>query len=211
MPAQHTRPVAHTDRPTDQSIVVERDLPSDKELESVLDNAVSAQREWKKVPLDDRIAIGERFVKAFQGLGSQISQDLTLQMGRPSSQGMVEVNGTVERAKRMLDLARDSLADVVNPVSSLQQPIVGAKLITSRRPTLLLTGGTSRKSHLVSFSASVHGTGRCSAKSMSSFPRFSPETRSFLNRLLRRLCPVNASSKPSNRRDFHLISCKWCI
>jgi hypothetical protein len=69
------------------------------------------------VSLDDRIAIGNRFVKAFEGLGDQISHDLTVQMGRPTCQGMVEVNGTVQRAKRMIELAKDSLADVVNPVS----------------------------------------------------------------------------------------------
>jgi hypothetical protein len=103
--------------PTDQSIVVERALPSDQELETVLQNAVNAQRQWKKASLEDRIAVGERFIKAFQDLGRQISQDLTVQMGRPTSQGMVEVNGTLERARRMIDLARESLADVVNPVS----------------------------------------------------------------------------------------------
>ena len=103
--------------PIDQSIVVERILPSDQELETVLENAVNAQRQWKRVSLEDRIAVGERFVEVFQGLGPQISQDLTIQMGRPACQGMVEVNGTVERARRMIDLARESLADVVNPVN----------------------------------------------------------------------------------------------
>jgi acyl-CoA reductase-like NAD-dependent aldehyde dehydrogenase len=92
-------------------------LPSDQELETVLGNAVNAQRQWKKATLEDRIAVGERFIKAFQDLGPQISQDLTVQMGRPTCQGMVEVNGTLERARRMIDLARESLADVVNPVS----------------------------------------------------------------------------------------------
>lgn len=61
--------------------------------------------------------MGEAFVKAFKELGPQIANDLTIQMGRPSSQGLVEVNGTLDRARRVLDMAPESLADVVNPVS----------------------------------------------------------------------------------------------
>lgn len=50
-------------------------------------------------------------------MGEQIGRDLTMQMGRPACQGLVEVTGTVGRAKRMLDLAKEALADVTNPVS----------------------------------------------------------------------------------------------
>ena len=76
-----------------------------------------AQKAWQKVALDERIAIGRKFVREFAARGEQIGRDLTTQMGRPSAQGLVEVHGTVERAERMLDLAGECLADVVNPVS----------------------------------------------------------------------------------------------
>lgn len=104
-------------RPIDQSIVVQRPLPADAQLDAYLEAAVVAQKAWQKVALDERIAIGRKFVREFAARGEQIGRDLTTQMGRPSAQGLVEVHGTVERAERMLDLAGECLADVVNPVS----------------------------------------------------------------------------------------------
>lgn len=98
-------------------MVVERELPSEQELETVLDRAVAAQKSWKKVSLKERLVIGEAFVKAFKELGPKIGGNLTTQMGRPASQSLVEVNGTLERARRVLDMAPESLADVTNPVS----------------------------------------------------------------------------------------------
>ena len=82
----------------------------------MLDNAAAAQAQWRQVSLDDRISLCRRFVGCFETLGPQISSDLTVQMGRPTCQGMVEVNGTIERAYRMIDLAVECLKDVTNPV-----------------------------------------------------------------------------------------------
>ncbi|KAL7420327.1 hypothetical protein Q5752_005296 [Cryptotrichosporon argae] len=111
--------IQSTVSPIDHSVVVERTLPTQAELDQFLDTAVAAQQQWKKTPLSERIDIARRFVEEFAKLGREISSALTVQMGRPTSQGMVEVDGTIVRAHRMLDLAPESLADVSNPDTDL--------------------------------------------------------------------------------------------
>lgn len=182
------------DRPIDQSVVVERALPSEAQLDGILDRAVAAQRSWRQTPLADRLAIGAAFVKAFKELGPKIAGDLTLQMGRPSSQGLVEVNGTLDRAKRVLEMAPESLADVTNPVrcSILSDCRWCILTIRDRRLIRQLTSDTYEKSPLVRCSASAHGIGRSSAKSTSFCPPFWPETPSFSSLHLKLPCPANA-------------------
>ncbi|KAG8895601.1 hypothetical protein FRC01_012297, partial [Tulasnella sp. 417] len=91
---------------------VTRDHPSVQELEVIAERAHSAQTLWAEVPLDDRIAIAEKFVEEFQKLSDEVATTLTAQMGRPIKQSPGEVRGTVERAKYMISIARSSLADM---------------------------------------------------------------------------------------------------
>lgn len=48
--------------PFTQEPVCTRPLLSPQELGTVITSAVKAQKAWKKVPLDDRIAIAEKWV-----------------------------------------------------------------------------------------------------------------------------------------------------
>jgi acyl-CoA reductase-like NAD-dependent aldehyde dehydrogenase len=48
--------------PFTQEAVCTRPLLSESELDNVVTAAVKAQKSWKKVPLDDRIAIAEKWV-----------------------------------------------------------------------------------------------------------------------------------------------------
>jgi acyl-CoA reductase-like NAD-dependent aldehyde dehydrogenase len=48
--------------PFTQEAVCTRPLLSESELDNVVAAAVKAQKSWKKVPLDDRIAIAEKWV-----------------------------------------------------------------------------------------------------------------------------------------------------
>jgi len=49
----------------------------------VLSAAVSAQRDWGRRSLDDRIALLSRGVDAFVAGSEAIAEELTWQMGRP--------------------------------------------------------------------------------------------------------------------------------
>lgn len=48
--------------PFTQEAVCTRPLLSESELDNVIAEAVKAQKSWRKVPLDDRIAIAEKWV-----------------------------------------------------------------------------------------------------------------------------------------------------
>jgi acyl-CoA reductase-like NAD-dependent aldehyde dehydrogenase len=47
----------HTQKP-----LVSRDYPSQSELDLTIQNASRAQKAWRKVPLEDRVDIGRKFV-----------------------------------------------------------------------------------------------------------------------------------------------------
>lgn len=48
--------------PYTQKPVCTRPLLSETELDTVISEAVKAQKSWKKVPLDERIAIAEKWL-----------------------------------------------------------------------------------------------------------------------------------------------------
>jgi acyl-CoA reductase-like NAD-dependent aldehyde dehydrogenase len=48
--------------PHSQQPLISRTYPSESELDLAIKNASEAQKEWSKVPLDDRIAIGRQFM-----------------------------------------------------------------------------------------------------------------------------------------------------
>ncbi|KAI0739470.1 succinate semialdehyde dehydrogenase [Daedaleopsis nitida] len=106
-PASQTTLIPHNQQP-----LVCRTYPSEKQLTKAIENAAAAQEKWARVPLQQRVAIGRRFMEEFGKMRDEIPMELTLQMGRPVSQGTGEVRGTLERAEYMLSIAENALADV---------------------------------------------------------------------------------------------------
>jgi len=104
--------VQKTVSPVDGSVFVERALAEGVEINEALDRAVSAQREWRAVPVAQRAAICRKFCDAFEAKKDAIAIDLTWQMGRPIRYSANEVRGTLERARYMIDIAPEALADV---------------------------------------------------------------------------------------------------
>ncbi|GLB39323.1 putative aldehyde dehydrogenase family protein [Lyophyllum shimeji] len=116
--------------PHNQHPYVSREYPPVSELDAAIQNAVEAQKAWAAVPLKERIAIGRKFIDEFKGMADQIPLELTMQMGRPVSQGAGEIRGFVERANHMLAIAEQSLADV--PLTDTDKP--GFKRFIKRVP-----------------------------------------------------------------------------
>ncbi|KAI0808053.1 succinate semialdehyde dehydrogenase [Fomes fomentarius] len=102
-----TTPVRHNQQP-----LVVRTYPLETQLNKAIERAATAQEKWERTPLQQRIAIGHKFIEEFEKMREEIPLELTLQMGRPVSQGVGEVRGTVDRAKYMLSIAPKALADV---------------------------------------------------------------------------------------------------
>lgn len=98
--------------PIDGSIVCERPLSTEKDAETALDAAENAQREWRSVPLSERIGKLNAFVDAIVARKSELADELTLQMGRPRRYTEGEIGGFQDRAQRMLGLAPQSLKPI---------------------------------------------------------------------------------------------------
>jgi acyl-CoA reductase-like NAD-dependent aldehyde dehydrogenase len=98
--------------PVDGSVYVERELASPATIDATLTRAVEAQRKWRSVPLSERADICLRFCDAFEKRRDAIAEELTWQMGRPIRYAANEVRGTLERARYMIDVAPEALADV---------------------------------------------------------------------------------------------------
>lgn len=98
--------------PVDGSIYAERTLATWREVDGALSEAKQAQAAWKRVPLHERAALCLRFVEAFVSMKDEIVPELAWQMGRPVAFGAGEVRGFEERARYMVAIAPEALADI---------------------------------------------------------------------------------------------------
>ena len=99
--------------PIDGSVVHEVLLASAQEIDATLESAARAQRDWKRVPLPERLAVCGRMVDWMVARTDEIATELTWQMGRPVSQTPFEIRrGFQERARHMIAIAPDALADI---------------------------------------------------------------------------------------------------
>ena len=98
--------------PVDGSVFVERPLARPADIDRMLSAARAAQANWRNVPVADRGAILGRFCDAFESHRDEIAAELTRQMGRPLRYAPNEVRGTLERARHMIAIAGETLADI---------------------------------------------------------------------------------------------------
>lgn len=98
--------------PVDGSTYVERRLTGDVDISRCMQAARTAQTAWKQVPISERADLCARAVDAFVANKAAIAEELSWQMGRPITHTPFEVGGFEERARYMIDIAADSLADI---------------------------------------------------------------------------------------------------
>ena len=104
--------VQRTLSPVDGRVYVERALATDAQIQRVLERAAAAQTKWKRVLLAERAAILTRFIDAFVAHKQQIAEEISWQMGRPIGQSPGEVRGFEERARYMVSIAPQALAEI---------------------------------------------------------------------------------------------------
>jgi acyl-CoA reductase-like NAD-dependent aldehyde dehydrogenase len=80
-----------------------------------LDRAREAARGIRALPIEERIALCDRALTAFEARAEEIAKDITRQMGKPLSQARGEVKGMAGRWRHMMEIAKDSLSDIVLP------------------------------------------------------------------------------------------------
>src|SRR6185312_11961642 len=98
--------------PIDNSVYVERPYATQVEIAATLKAAAEAQRRWKTVPVAERAKILAKAIDIFLTHKDEHAEQITRQMGRPIAQSPGEMRGFEERARYMIQIAADALADI---------------------------------------------------------------------------------------------------
>lgn len=101
--------------PVDGRLLVERPLADDARIDAALDAGRAAFQAWRRLPLAERLPLLHAMVDAFVAQTTELGPELSWQMGRPVRYGAGEVRGFEDRARTMLRLAPEALADIVPP------------------------------------------------------------------------------------------------
>jgi acyl-CoA reductase-like NAD-dependent aldehyde dehydrogenase len=90
-------------------------LADEATISKVLDRARVAARALRTLSIEDRIALCDRALTAFEAAAESIAKDVSHQMGKPLSQARGEVKGMAGRWRHMMEIAKASLADIILP------------------------------------------------------------------------------------------------
>lgn len=101
-----------TKSPVDGRIYVERPLAGEDSIAAALAAARKAQASWRRVPVEERARLCSAAVDALIARKDRIAEEITWQMGRPLAQAGGEVAGLEERARHMIAIAPEALADM---------------------------------------------------------------------------------------------------
>ncbi|HYV65750.1 MAG TPA: aldehyde dehydrogenase family protein, partial [Myxococcales bacterium] len=99
------------DDPFSGEIVAERRFLQPGEIEALVTRASRAQRAWARTDVRERVALCDRFCGAFEKDGERIATEITRQMGKPLAQARGEVKTALARARHMMSIAPEALAD----------------------------------------------------------------------------------------------------
>lgn len=114
--------------PVDGSKLLRRPYLGAEAMQAALEAARAAQSAWRGVAVAERGRIVERGVDAFVAMKDRVAKEITLQMGRPIRYTPGEVDGFAARARHMIMIAEDALADVA------PAPIAGFTRFVRREP-----------------------------------------------------------------------------
>ncbi|NUT77572.1 aldehyde dehydrogenase family protein [Pseudomonas sp. C1C7] len=110
--------------PVDGRIYAERPYADAVQIEQALTAAASAQAQWKLRPLSERAAYCSAAVDAMLAMKDDIVPELAWQMGRPVRYGAGELRGFQDRARHMIALAPQALANVEpTPIAGFRRHI----------------------------------------------------------------------------------------
>jgi acyl-CoA reductase-like NAD-dependent aldehyde dehydrogenase len=105
--------VQRTVSPIDGSVLVERPLATEAEIENTLARAVEAQKKWRQVPVAQRVSLVRKMVEWCVGRADAIGEEITRQMGRPIAYTPNEIRrGFQERAQHMCSIAEEALQEI---------------------------------------------------------------------------------------------------
>lgn len=97
--------------PIDGAVVAERSLATFDVVEAALDASVQAQKKWQATAISARATFCHKAIDSMVAKTDEIAREITLQTGRPIQYAPAEVGGLEERARYMIDIAEQELAD----------------------------------------------------------------------------------------------------
>ncbi|KAI9332817.1 Aldehyde/histidinol dehydrogenase [Obelidium mucronatum] len=98
--------------PTTNAVIATHSLLSESEaLSRVAASKTASGGAWRKTSLETRIQIVSKFVDAFVADGEAVAVELATLIGRPIQHCRNEVRGFEERARYLLSIAQEALAD----------------------------------------------------------------------------------------------------
>jgi NAD-dependent aldehyde dehydrogenases len=98
--------------PVDGSAYASRPVAGKRAIAATFAAARAAQEKWKRLPLAERAAYCSAAVDAMVAMKDEIVPELAWQMGRPIRYGAGELGGFEERARYMIGIAEQALADI---------------------------------------------------------------------------------------------------
>ena len=104
--------IQRTVSPVNGQVYVERRQASGSEIEQCVAAAHAAQTEWRCTDVLERAAVCSAFADALLANGDDIVEELSWQMGRPIAAAPGELRGFEERARHMIGIAPQALADI---------------------------------------------------------------------------------------------------
>jgi len=114
-PAQpgYTAPMSELviDNPYTSETAARRPLATSDEVDTALDAARRAATAWGSTSVAERKALAEATVAAMVADAERIAAEITAMMGKPLGQARKEVGVMAERARHMIAIAEESLAD----------------------------------------------------------------------------------------------------
>ena len=104
--------------PSDGSIIATRDVATDDEIKTCLNQAELAQKTWMALDVSQRIAYCQKAIDWFETNKGVLAKSISQQMGRPIQYTQGEISGLIQRAEYMMSIAQDALAD--KPATNLK-------------------------------------------------------------------------------------------
>jgi len=98
--------------PVDGSIVAERNLATNSDIEFALIATDKVRNSWKNTPIQERARLCHKAIDIMCSEANTIAGEITWLMGRPIRYCAGEVHGLEERARYMIDIAEQHLTDI---------------------------------------------------------------------------------------------------
>ncbi len=102
--------------PVDGSIYLTRSFATGAEIAEAVRKARNAQREWRRIPLADRMAMCQKAVDILVARADVLGEEVAWQIGRPLHVSAAEItSGYQRRARHFISLAEKALGDIPAP------------------------------------------------------------------------------------------------